>query len=311
VKRKRAGFTVVEILTVVTIIAILLGVLIPVLSMVRNFAQETKQKAQLAGIELVLLAFRNDYGDYPPSDNNLMTSPDYCGAQKLAEALLGWDLMGFHPDSAWRADGYDGLPVGLGQWTYDPDKIRDLNPADTILDTFTERVGPYLELGTANAFQLGTTIGPPTRYGLYDIPDRLAPNTYVLCDSFSVKNITITTGPAGKTVTRKAGTPILYYRANTSSKYEVGVGFWDQQIYNMRDNTPLVEALPSLKDGVTPHPLGDSTNNYETWCNTIIDPQVKAATGKDWPYNPDSYILISAGMDGLYGTGDDITNFGN
>ena len=307
-KRKRTGFTVVEILTVVTIIAILLGVLIPALSMVRNFAKETKQKAQIAGIELALLAFRNDYGDYPPSDNNLLTSPNYCGAQKLAEALLGWDLMGFHPKSAWRADGYDG-PV-LGPWTYDPDpKTRD-NNGDGFWDTFDEREGPYLELATANAYQLGTTIGPPTRYGLYDIPDRLASDTYVLCDSFSVKNITITTGPGGKTVILKAGTPILYYRANTSSKYEVGVGFWDLQVYNMRDNTPLVEALPSIKDDTVNHPLGDSTNNYETWCNTIIDPQVKAATGRDWPYNPDSYILISAGMDGLYGTEDDITNFG-
>ena len=45
----------------------------------------------------------------------------------------------------------------------------------------------------------------------------------------------------------------------------------------------------------------------------LIDPKAKAASGGiiNWPYRPDSYILISAGADGLYGTGDDITNFGN
>jgi hypothetical protein len=29
----------------------------------------------------------------------------------------------------------------------------------------------------------------------------------------------------------------------------------------------------------------------------------------EWPVNADSYVLISAGADGLYGTADDITNF--
>jgi hypothetical protein len=39
----------------------------------------------------------------------------------------------------------------------------------------------------------------------------------------------------------------------------------------------------------------------------IRDPKVLA---RAWPYRPDSYILISAGPDGLYGTNDDIRNFG-
>jgi hypothetical protein len=40
----------------------------------------------------------------------------------------------------------------------------------------------------------------------------------------------------------------------------------------------------------------------------IEDPKV---TAKSTPYNPNSYILISAGPDGTYGTKDDIRNFGN
>jgi hypothetical protein len=31
---------------------------------------------------------------------------------------------------------------------------------------------------------------------------------------------------------------------------------------------------------------------------------------RPWPYRSDSYLLISAGADGLYGTDDDIRNFG-
>ena len=32
---------------------------------------------------------------------------------------------------------------------------------------------------------------------------------------------------------------------------------------------------------------------------------------KGLPYNADSYILMSAGRDGLFGTSDDIYNFGH
>jgi len=47
VKRKRTGFTVVEVLAAVGIIALMVGLLIPALSMVRNTARETKQKVAI------------------------------------------------------------------------------------------------------------------------------------------------------------------------------------------------------------------------------------------------------------------------
>jgi len=95
------GFTIVELLTALAIIAILVGLLIPAMSMVRRIAKETAQKHQLTTIDMALMAFKNDYGDYPPS--NMDAANNYCGAQKLAEALLGRDLLGFHPQSNWNA----------------------------------------------------------------------------------------------------------------------------------------------------------------------------------------------------------------
>ncbi len=102
-RRKRTGFTIVELLAALGIIALMVGLLIPALSMVRRTAKETKQKAQFTTIELTLTAFKNDYGDYPGSDWALVG--DYCGTQKLTEALLGWDLLGFHPKSDFRSNG--------------------------------------------------------------------------------------------------------------------------------------------------------------------------------------------------------------
>ena len=46
--------------------------------------------------------------------------------------------------------------------------------------------------------------------------------------------------------------------------------------------------------------------------NLTEDVRIREATGSGGfsrPYRPESYILISAGFDGRYGTSDDITNF--
>jgi len=289
VKRKKSGFTIVELLTVLAIIAMLVGLLVPALNLVRNIAKETKQKAQLTTIGLALTTFRNDDGEYPRSDWHPQLSPDYCGTQKLAEALLGWDLLGFHPDSHWQADGKSRDDT---HFFYDP-----ANPVD-----MDKRRGRYLELATTNAFKLG---GPD---GLFNNAGPLAPHTFVICDVFGVKKITIIQpGPAGKTDVFKAGTPILYYRANTSRK-TIEIGRPEDRIYNCLDNQALI-SLKRLPDQIKDHRLGDSSGMFQFFYQEYIrDPKI---TARPWPYRPDSYILISAGADGEYGTNDDIRNFGN
>jgi type II secretory pathway pseudopilin PulG len=292
VKRKKSAFTSVELLTVLAIIAFLVGMLIPALNVVRNTAKEAKQKAQLTVIDLALVAFKNDFGDYPPSDS--LNDPDYyTGSQMLCEALLGWDLLGFHPKSAWRADGYD--PAGNRVY---------LSTDDTNLK---ERKGPYLELANANAFRLGEP------EGLFANPTPLNPNTYVICDVFGRKSVAV----GGNLV--KVGTPVLYYRANTLSKTIIPPATVDQRIYNVLDNYALI-ALRRPTDG-KPHPLNEPPDPrpspwdreplYENFYRYIRDTKFLAPPAmKQWPYRAESYILISAGVDGFYGTPDDIRNFG-
>ncbi|MDT8300854.1 MAG: type II secretion system protein [Sedimentisphaerales bacterium] len=278
-KRKRTGFTIVELLAALGIIALMVSLLIPALNVVRNKAKETKQRAQFMTINLALEAFKNDYGDYPPSDwTPAQFTGDYCGAQKLAEALIGWDLLGFHPKSDFRSNGRnDNL-----------DYIYDVNNPVY----FDQRKGPYLELATTSAFRLGnfSAFYP----GLYNNTAPLAPNTFVLCDVFGNNKVTLSNGK-----TAKAGAPILYYRANSSGKtiYE---------IYNALDNDAIVNVKQTADAKI--HALADPGGNYQYFYNYILDPKI---TARPWPYRPDSYILISAGADGLYGTGDDVHNFGN
>src|SRR5210317_804294 len=96
---KTAGFTLIELLTTMAVIGILLGLLIPALNMVSKTATKVKQKAQFHAIGTALEAFRNDYGDYPRSVWDTATYGDYSASQRLAEAIVGRDGFGFHPDS--------------------------------------------------------------------------------------------------------------------------------------------------------------------------------------------------------------------
>jgi prepilin-type N-terminal cleavage/methylation domain-containing protein len=292
-KREKSGLTLVELLIVLAVISLLVGLLIPAVSAVKNSAMEAKQKGQFFAIDVALTAFKDDYSDYPPSDW-LMPPTNYCGAQKLCEALLGWDLLGFHPKSEFTADGR----TSTGVFLYDT----------TSPVLMGERKEPYLELGTQTAFKLGGPNGIFAGTGT----GPLAPDTYVLCDVFGKTKVTL---PGGKAV--NAGAPILYYKADTS-------GTMISAVYRINDNDGIV-AVKETADGKL-HPLGGgappapfaSRNQYfygianpDGTLRTpgyITDPKI---TAKLWPYRPGSYILISAGADGIYGTPDDIRNFGD
>lgn len=277
-KHKNKGFTLVEVMTAVAIIAILVALLMPALNMVRRMANETSQKAQFAAIDMAVMAFRNDFGDYPPLSSDCPSlSNNYCGAQKLAEALLGWDLLGFSPYSKWKADGRDCSGI----------LIYDSNNLDA-------RRGPYLETSKANAFRLADLFANQLNLAA-------APSPFVMCDVFAAKQVAI----GGKTV--KAGTPILYYRANTASKSFALPDIPQDRIYNAYDNQELV-LLGKMTEPAIQHPLGLNIENLYNFDSAggVRDPKI---TTVPWPYRPDSYILISAGADGLYGTSDDIHNF--
>ncbi len=280
IKHRKLAFTLIELLAVLGIIAILIGVLIPALTMVKKMAKETQQRAQLTTIELALTAFKNDSGNYPPSSWQGIQM-DYCGAQMLAEGLVGWDLRGFHPNSTWESNG--GGPGG----PYDPPTPSEAN--------LKERKGPYLEVATSNAFRLEQLFN--------DTGTKLAPDTYVICDVFGVRLL-----PAG-TKTVKAGAPILYYRANTASKNMTN-SFYDKRIYNAYDNYELTKLGSLTVDGRPgkDHPLGEDVDRLYDYDDEggIRD---RKMGNPPWPHRPDSYILISAGADGLYGTSDDIRNF--
>ncbi|MBN2138536.1 MAG: type II secretion system protein [Sedimentisphaerales bacterium] len=273
--RRRAAFTIVELLTVMSIIVILIGLLVPALNRVRIFAREVKQNAQFHSIEAAIELFNNAFEGYPESYGDDITGASYCGAMKLCEAMMGQDLLGFHPDSAFRADGQDAAGATM---LY--------NPTD-----LASRKGPYLPPESADAVEIQEIWTAGTAPFLA--------TSRVLCDVYTRKL------DSGK----KIGMPILYYKAETrgmarlhDASLMAAMTPRDSQgnIYNFLDNQELLDLGVPITAGT--FDLSDPERFYK---NTLSD-KIKTTPR---PFKADTYILISAGYDGEYGTADDICNF--
>jgi len=273
---KKAAFTIVELLTVMSIIIILIGMLVPALNQVRRFARKVEQKNQFHTIDVGMDLFHAEWDGYPPSKNE---NDNYCGAMKLAEAMVGQDLMGFHPDS---------------DFTY----ITWPNPVYIDKTDLSAR-RMHLKAESTSAYRVDYLYPNPT-----DPP--YDPCCLVLCDVYT----NVTHESTGKLI----GMPILYYRANTAgtthpNPRDPGVGKDDpQNIYDYKDNHTLVGlGMPwdPPTQGGPDHPL--LTDPLENFYYKIWNEEVAMPGGR--PYKQDSYILLSAGFDGKYGTGDDVFNF--
>jgi len=210
---------------------------------------------------------------------------------KLAEAMVGLDMLGFHPDSAYRADGTINGPGTELYWLPEGHLGYETN--------LRSRWGPFMPVQSAyKLWHVYTNTGP------FD------PCSVVLCDVYS--NVTNNDPTSG--ARRKIGMPILYYKADPS-------GIWhdpdnhppliddnNRNIYNSFDNQELID-LGKPFQGDAPHKLSSVAmggDGLALFYNNMRDHKITTASR---PYRPDSYVLISAGFDGEYGTADDVFNF--
>ncbi len=320
---RRAGFTLVELLTVVGIIALLIGILIPSLSKARAQARKVKVSAQLSATEKGLEMFRNDFNDYPDSSSGTSSDPrndpitDYpgggsgyrlSGAHWLARALAGHDLQGVD------AKGYTLMDRDSVKWQnnrietgasggFTIDNLRQLN---------IDRKGVYIE---GNAIWLRDNDQKLFQGG--DPPNTGRP---VMVDAYNF--------------------PVLYYKANTRAGKAFSQTANDPKgiggargigVYNLEDNAALTGSEPSgaagwqFVAGTPEHKLGkwcasqdysasgsdphEPDGNFVGYLhNEAVHELSQSSFPQIKPLNPDSFVLISAGNDGIYGTDDDVNN---
>lgn len=286
---KKAAFTIVELLTVMSIIVILIGLLVPALNKVRIYAKTVKQNAQFHSIEAAIELFNNEFDGYPESSGLDMTGASYCGAMKLCEAMMGQDLLGFHSNSGFRADGLDATGA--------VDLYPPITPATVDLSA---RKGPFLPAESADAVEIQEIW--PGAVGSF------LPTSRALCDVYTRK---LTSG-------KKVGTPILYFKADTRGRFHDpammgtgGPGDPTENIYNYWDNRLLVTlGQPDVPAPANVHKFEDPLENPpDRFYKNTENFEITSATGMPRPFRADSYILMSAGYDGDYGTADDIYNF--
>jgi len=240
-----------------------------------KMSELNQTKIQLLNIFLGLQAFRNEFGDYPPSDND---DGDYCGAQKLAEALVGYDLYGYHPKSKFKSDGtWDAGQDGR----YDKDDVINVRERKgSYVDLKDDRMFTYTDVENKESSIKLTKANAVLLKNIFVNTGLLNGETYVLCDVFAKKN---------PVYGGKVGMPILYFRADHSSLSKAKAN----RTYDFKDNEALIDCGVPW-DNLKAHEL-DSKRFYSF-----------EYVGERRQVLPSQFLLISAGPDGLYGTDDDI-----
>lgn len=329
------AFTLIELLAVIAIIVLLISILVPSVGRARDQAKNAKTRAMLKAIGDGLEAFKGENedevrktGGYPPSsaadDPTESGQQNIFGAQWLVRYLVGKDSLGYvarrnvppplldNPQQYWEQ-----------RYWYDTEG----GPQGVTLPL--ERVGPYVA-------PEGLSLVLPEK--LPNKPDGGAgcdPNTFkqpVAQDTFGYP---ILYYAANARAAAKADAKIASYNNATAG----------QAIYTMEDNGlftgmcqgstcryPAWDFGNLLGGGAddTTRPIYKlshfgATNpataqslaadiaagNTATFPYYILNKSAFETTNKKTaiPNRKDSFLLITAGKDGIYGTADDVANF--
>lgn len=341
---RASAFTLVELLVVITIIALLISIMIPGFSAVRNTAHITSTQATFQGIDRGVEGFRGERalgGAYPPSQtDNVADGPDYmnnpfnvnpvkvnliAGANLLVYALVGADNLG--------TPGFFDLNKNGTWWDDQGANVQPPYKAAYALDTSTNEV-----LNKRYPSGGGAFVDDTTRSGVRSY-QQLFDDGIALTETTDL-NAAVPQETAKQLVfTDSWGRPVLYYRANRAGQIMVHnpAGAGGMGVYDLRDNK-MFTGLKARSDNLTgvdfgPGPTADGFTSeihhsqypavkptIQNDVNVILENATfkysferfildRSITQQNRPVNAQKYLLISAGPDAQYGTGDDVTNW--
>ena len=134
------AFTLIEMLTVIAIIGILAGILIPTTMMVMKKARTAKARADIAGLETAVQNYINDFGA-PPPDSNAFAYDNTCAPftdMDTPNECLVWFLTREFTTSDELDGGSDTPGLPGGNWSTAPEQ------AEKVFSR--KRGGPYLDI---------------------------------------------------------------------------------------------------------------------------------------------------------------------
>lgn len=329
----RRGFTLVELLVVIAIIGLLVGALLPAMSTVRTRAKNVQAQAQLGTLDTGIESYRAEdalgagfppsYSDASNSDvNHIMiadplstgggSSSDIAisGAHLLLFAMLGADLLGtpgfrdLDHDGDWYDDQHGATD---GAYELDDDGVEETpryQKAGYVSDKMREK-----HVRTLDELQAtGKIVGwddPAADTHTRDLP--------LFVDAWDHPILYYKANPAGKRMTGADGTSGIYWQEDngliTGSKGGlIGAVYDGMDFFAGKTGGEYHQLLweqpppPKRKE----NDIVSDTQYDSTFARFILDRSVKA---RHTPVRTDSYLLISAGADSIYGTTDDITNW--
>jgi prepilin-type N-terminal cleavage/methylation domain-containing protein len=292
--RSQPAFTLVELMIVCVVIALLLGILVPVLSRAYNTALTTADSALLHQISMGCETYQQAFHAYPSSawvdsSSTLATKPTgwwppppmpsgstnietdmiaLTGAAKAFASLAGFNTIG---------DGTNAVGCGDADflnWRYPCGQLthRGILVPETPLSLNEKQppYGPYYLASDKQHAKVGVTWNATA-----DQPQE------VFTSRFQLENV-----PAGGDP--NAGAPILYYLANAAPRDTDGNGTKDSwDIYDYADNYLITDSSPALAalnpETVAPgerwrHPLY-APSDGKTGMNGIYDSVTTANFG--------------------------------
>ncbi len=340
-RTNRKGFTLIELMVVIGIIAVLAGLLIPAFSAVTTSAGNVATQATISVLERGLESYRGELalgGVYPPShsDNPLnilghiqIKNPLLENADATVDGITGANLL------VYALSGADQLGTP---------GFNDINNDGTWWDDLTS------DPGAGGAYELSAEDREPlvARYPgvgvtFVDEPTQNGIRTFEQLEKDGIipdPGDLLTGVPEQPMFTDKWSRPILYYRANRGGRRMITDPGGDLGVYDHRDNGVITGTNSGGMSGLSGIDFGPGENGTENRLHSIgwtelpvADPDRDnngvqdivsqptynetmerfilntSVTQRNEPVNRDSFLLISAGVDAIYGTSDDIVNW--
>jgi type II secretory pathway pseudopilin PulG len=272
-------------MTVVGILALLVGILLPALVHVYGRASKTRVAADFGAISTALEAYRQDFGDYPRANS---------GYPNTGFGTLGFALVGPGPAAG-------APPTFDNSLTYDPGAVVSSGVATYIClrpssgNAVTNNYYWALFFGWHDGadgpgFRTGTGTIDTNGDGIPDsgVPTGRTWGPYMSADHMKVN---------GAGLIDHTGNPILYFPANKKANPTLPNGFVgavSQSMFNANDN--FEQARRSGEpNGVVLDRIRLMFGDYN------LNGQIDSGNSPTEVPPPQGYVLWSAGSDGVLG----------
>ena len=276
---KKAGFTLIEVLIVITIIGILIGLLIPAVGIAYRSVRKSAIAMEVMTISNAVEKYKTKYGDYPPDGSNaaVMTRHLRKIFPQIAQSELDLLVAGSNSSTGLSGavmDPPEALVFFLGGFSTDP------------VHPFTGSGGPFAVSPT------GST--SPIQYNV----DRNAPffefredqlSLEVINDPGSGAPITVSNDETALALAAPSGFPGDLLPVYTHSGSNAPIVYFDSRTYSVGGQFNRYQPL-----GLGAARPYKSTNVNTTTGGTFGDAYYRYEADK-------TFQLISAGLDDLYG----------